>query len=75
MTAVLEAGAEVDAPDSQGVTALMRAIERRHPQAVALLRGYGADLDRKTRAGVSARDMAAKLNDPALNRVLGLGTK
>jgi len=45
-----------------GVTALMRAVQRRHPEAAKLLRNFGADLDRKNRAGVSARDMAASEN-------------
>jgi hypothetical protein len=72
VSALLEAGAEVDAPDGEGVTALMRAVQRKHAEAALLLRNYGADLDRKNRAGVSARDMAAKLGDPELNRALGL---
>lgn len=72
VSALLEAGAEVDAADGEGVTALMRAVQRKHAEAALLLRDYGADLDRKNRAGVSARDMAAKLGDPELNRALGL---
>jgi hypothetical protein len=50
----------------------MKAIQARNPAAAALLLRHGASLDRTNRAGVSARDMAASIDDPELNRALGL---
>jgi hypothetical protein len=72
LTALLAQGTPVDAPDSEGETALMKAIQARNPAAAALLLRHGASLDRTNRAGVSARDMAASIDDPELNRALGL---
>jgi len=69
---LLAEGAPVDAPDYKGNTALMDAILGDHPEAAALLRRYGASLDQKNRAGLSARDMAANQDDPALNQAIGL---
>jgi uncharacterized protein YjgD (DUF1641 family) len=50
----------------------MKAVQANQPAAAALLRRHGADLDQKNRAGVSARDMAGAMDDPELNRALGL---
>jgi hypothetical protein len=72
LTALLAQGTPVDAPDSDGETALMKSIQANRPPAAALLRRHGASLDRTNRAGVSARDMAALINDPELNQALGL---
>lgn len=69
---LLDHGVPVDAPDSQGVTALMRSIQADHAETAALLVRSGADPDRQNGAGVSARDMAAKMNDPKLNQALDL---
>ena len=49
------------------------AVEREQGGGVGLLRRHGASLDRINRNGVSARDMAASIDDPDLNRALGLG--
>ena len=70
---LLEQGTPVDALDSDGETALMKSIQARNPAAAVLLRRHGASLDRINRNGVSARDMAASIDDPDLNRALGLG--
>jgi len=72
LTALLAQGTAVDAPDREGETALMKSILANHPAAAALLRRYGASLERTNRAGVSAREMAASIDDPELNRALGL---
>ena len=50
----------------------MKAVQANHPAAAALLRRSGASLDLKNRAGVSARDMAAAIGDPELDRALSL---
>jgi ankyrin repeat protein len=70
--ALLAQGAPVDAADAQGDTALMQSVQADQPAAAALLRQHGANLDRKNRAGLSARDMAKTKNDPELNQALGL---
>ena len=72
VSALLAQGTPVDAPDSDGETALMKAIQAHNSAAAALLRRHGASLDRTNRAGVSARDMAASIDDPEVNRALGL---
>jgi hypothetical protein len=70
--ALLAQGALIDEPDSDGNTALMDSIKADQPAAAALLRAHGADLDQKNRAGLSARDMAMEMHDPALRHALGL---
>jgi ankyrin repeat protein len=70
---LLAHGVPVDAPDTDGDTALMQSIQADQPSAAALLRRRGASLDQKNLAGVSARDMATARDDPELDRALGLG--
>ena len=70
--ALLAQGVPIDAPDDAGETALMKAIQAGQPAAAGLLRRHGASLEARTRAGVSARDMAVRKDDPALDEALGL---
>lgn len=70
--ALLDQGAPVDAADADGETALMIAVRSDQPAAAALLRRAGASLERRNRSGRSARDMAASMDDPTLDRALGL---
>lgn len=72
LNAALAQGVPVDAQDSNGETALMKAIRGRRPDAAALLIRHGASLDRENRAGVSAREMAQTLGDSKMDRALGL---
>lgn len=72
LAALLAAGVPVDAPDAEGETALMKSIQADQPAAAALLRRRGASLDHKNHAGDSARDMASAMDDPELDRALGL---
>jgi Ankyrin repeats (many copies) len=62
----------IDAIDDDGETALMKAVQARHLDAAAFLRRRGASLDLKNHEGRSARDMAATLADPAMDKALGL---
>jgi ankyrin repeat protein len=62
----------VDVADPDGETALMKSIRADQPATAALLIQHGASLDKKNKAGFSARDLATQVNDPALNRALGL---
>ena len=62
----------VDVADRDGETALMKSVRADQPTTAALLIHHGASLDKKNKAGLSARDLAAQVNDPVLNRALGL---
>jgi ankyrin repeat protein len=62
----------IDTADAAGETALMRSVEGDHPDTAALLVRRGADLERKNRLGMSARDMAEAKGDDRLNRALGI---
>jgi len=66
---LLTQGAPVDATDADGNTALVQADR---PAAAAALKRHGASLERRNKAGESARDMAASVDDAALNQALGL---
>jgi ankyrin repeat protein len=72
LTALLDEGVPVDAPDAEGDTALIKSVRADHPAAAALLRRHGASLDRRNQAGESARDIAAGKADPDLDRALGV---
>ncbi len=72
MEALLAQNVPVDAPDTDGETALMKSIQADQPAVAALLHRHGASLDRKNHAGDSARDMATAKGDAALNQALGL---
>ncbi|HEY1562775.1 MAG TPA: ankyrin repeat domain-containing protein [Caulobacteraceae bacterium] len=69
---LLALGVPVDAPDVDGETALMKSIRADEPAAAALLLRHGARLDQRNRAGMSARQMATAVGDPALERAVGL---
>lgn len=62
----------VDVADANGETALMKSVRADQPATAAVLIHHGASLDKKNNAGLSARDLAADINDPALNHALGL---
>jgi hypothetical protein len=72
LSVLLSRGVPVDTADDDGETALMKAIQAKQVDATALLRRRGANLDLKNHEGRSARDMAADLADPRLNKALGL---
>jgi hypothetical protein len=70
--ALLDRRIAVDTADADGETALMKSIRAHQPTTASLLIRHGASLDKKNNAGLSARDLAAQINDPALNHALGL---
>lgn len=72
VAALLAKGAPVDLADEAGDTALMKAVRADHPATAILLRRHGANLDRRNRAGETARDLAAAAGDAELDRALGL---
>ena len=69
---LLAQGTPVDAPDADGDTALMKSVVAGRVKTAALLRGRGASLDRKNRAGLSVRDVAEALDKPDMNQALGV---
>ena len=58
--ALLEAGAEVDAKDNDGATALMEAARRGHAAAIAALLAAGAEVEAKYNEGATALMLAAQ---------------
>jgi ankyrin repeat protein len=63
---VLAAGAEVDARDFAGATALMAAAENGEADCVALLLDHGADASIRTEDGSTAASLAARRGHHAL---------
>lgn len=54
----LERGANVNARGPGGLTALMLAVKRKDEDAITMLISYGADADRESDNGLSARKLA-----------------
>jgi len=55
---LLTEGADVDAPGPRGMTALMFAVKRKEEDTIRMLLKYGADPDKKSDEGLSARKLA-----------------
>lgn len=66
---LLEMGADVNAADDKGNTALMVAVKRKDEENIKKLVKLGADADRKNAAGVSSR-LIAETKGP--NRLLAI---
>jgi len=67
VTALLDAGANVNARDGRGMTPLMMAVATNHqnPAVIRLLLGRGADPSLQSSVGETAGDWARKLSQPA----------
>ena len=65
MTALLEAGAQVDRQDRNQWTALMWAITNRHKDIAKILLDHGASPDVKSSSGRTAFDFAAPHSEMA----------
>lgn len=73
VTALLRAGAEVDAESDSGNTALMHAAARGHLEVVGLLLAGGADPAHRNKWGLSAGDWAQwPENGDAIAAALGI---
>ena len=71
---LLEAGADIDAGDVDGSTALDDAALNRQPEMVSLLLSHGADVNRRDRNGACALSFAASAGDSAIvDRLLDAG--
>lgn len=55
---LLKEGADVNAPGPRGYTALMFAVKRKDEDAIRMLLRYGADPDKESGEGMSARKLA-----------------
>lgn len=62
MQAMLDHGADIEARDDEGETALMCAIRRYKPEAVEFLMRHGANPVAQNHAGVVALDLARTLS-------------
>src|SRR5262249_33657182 len=71
---MLDAGADINAKDGRGMTALMFAVAKNHqdPAVIRLLVDRGADLRLQSNAGETAADWARKLGAPAALEILKL---
>jgi ankyrin repeat protein len=72
VTALLDAGAEVNAQDYRGFTPLMLAVgtDRYSRETVDMLLAHGADTRIKMKAGETAGDWAYKIGDPQVIKTL-----
>ena len=61
MKVLLEHGANIEAKDHEGSTALMKAAERGHTSIVQVLLEYGANVDAKDHLGFTALERAKLL--------------
>jgi len=55
---LLEMGADVNAADDKGITAIMVAVKRKDEDSIKFLMRAGADPYRKNKDGLSARKIA-----------------
>ena len=65
---LLEHGAEVDAKNESGETALMVAASNGYEKNVTLLLEHGADADLRNADGKTARELAARYSSSAKER-------
>jgi len=70
---LLAAGAEVDAKDEKGVTALMHASAEGHTQSVEALLDAGADVDAQADDGLTALMVVARGNTEIARALLDAG--
>lgn len=73
VTALLQAGAQVDARDGEGRTALMLAVHHRRLDAAEALLKAGADGDARAADGGTAVMLALARNDPGMADLLLTG--
>jgi uncharacterized protein len=71
---LVDAGANVNAADTRGMTPLMLAVscDGPDPRIVRLLRSKGADLSAKSKRGETASDWANKFHNPEVLEALGI---
>ncbi len=71
---LIDAGANVNARDTRGMTSLLLAVstDRPDPQIISLLLARGADPSIRSKRGETALDWAKKFRNPEVLSVLGL---
>jgi hypothetical protein len=67
---LLEQGADVNAADEKGNTALMMAVKRRDEDSIKFLVSHGADADKTNKDGVSARTIVEQKGPKRLLKLL-----
>ncbi|MBP9899979.1 MAG: ankyrin repeat domain-containing protein [Verrucomicrobiota bacterium] len=70
VASMLDAGADINALDGHGQTALMNAAHKGHAEVVRLLSKRGANLDHTAKFGLSALMLAVIADHPEVVRVL-----
>jgi hypothetical protein len=66
---LLKKGADVNSPGPRGMTALMFAVKRKEEDTVRLCLRYGADPDRESEDGMSARKLAEEKGPKRIARL------
>jgi ankyrin repeat protein len=71
---LVDAGANVNAADTRGMTPLMLAVssDRPDPRTIRLLRSKGADVTIKSKRGETVSDWANKFHNPEVLEALGI---
>jgi hypothetical protein len=69
---LLQSGADVDATDAAGRSALMHAVERGHESVTRILLASGADPDMRTPDGTTALQIARGLHRTRMQLLLGV---
>jgi ankyrin repeat protein len=67
----IDAGADINRVNSSGISPLMIAIHRQHPEVAALLIASGADTSIRDQFGANAMDYALAQKDVATAKALG----
>jgi ankyrin repeat protein len=73
--ALLDKGAEVNAKDKGGDTALMEAAFKGHLPVLQALLDKGAEVNAKTKGGVTALDLASKGHTEVANLLRRAGAR
>lgn len=60
---LIQAGADVNAVDDEGMSPLLYAVKSGHPQSIVLLLGAGANPDRRANDGRTAESLASFRKD------------
>ena len=67
---LLKQGADVNAAGPKGMTALMFAVKRKEEDTIPMLLKFGADPDKRSEDGMSARKLAEEKGPTRLAKVL-----